>query len=111
MVSKEEYDAAVAQKDAAEKVMRAYWMESAERFNKRLATNPIFTDSELFYSRSARCPCGAGLAYPKGCGASHYWDCSAILKGTEDKTVVHTDQLPFSMYDIKGERDGESTRP
>jgi hypothetical protein len=111
MITKEEYQNAVSNRDAAQEIINNYTKQKLELFEERLKTNPIFKDTELFYSRSSRCPCGAGLAYPKECSPLHYWDCSAILLGKADKHVKHTAQLPFSMYDIKGERENESTRP
>lgn len=112
MVTKEEYENAILQRDSYEDIIREYLEQKRKAFDERLKINPIFNDDELFYSATARCPCGAGLAYPKDCGGFHYWDCSAILKGTQDNNVKHTDQLPFTFYEVKGEseRNG-TTRP
>ena len=110
MITKEQYDSACEVQKQAQEVINQYGRERAEAFELRLKTNPIFTDDELFYSRETLCPCGHGLAYPKNCGAFHYWDCSAILRGIADKNVQHTGQLPFTMYDIRGERGAETTR-
>lgn len=81
------------------------------------------TDSELIYSATARCPCGAGFAYwdaydvKDGGGA---WDCSDILTGRaiqfgQSGAKAHTAMLPFSFYEIKSERQpsagGATTRP
>lgn len=82
----------------------------------------VFTDGELRYAATARCPCGAGLAYPPDAVPEDgpfrywsYWDCSAILKGTADPAVQHTAQLPFAFYEIKCEAQpsarGATTRP
>jgi len=70
----------------------------------------------LLFAATARCPCGAGLAYDQGnAGFNGSWDCSAILMGTADKSVKHTDRLPFMYYDVKSERQpsaqGATTRP
>lgn len=70
----------------------------------------------LVYARSARCPCGAGLAYEKNSGPHGSWDCSAILLGTavpsgKPGSVQHTAVLPFVFYEVKVEREGISTRP
>lgn len=76
----------------------------------------------LVFAATSRCPCGAGLAYDpchddkesplKG---PSYWDCSAILLGTADPKVKHTDKLPFAFYEIKSEGQpsacGRTTRP
>lgn len=110
MVTEEEYEKACNDEQAARAVILQYGRERAEAFEQRLKDSPIFTDEELHYSRSTLCPCGHGLAYPKDCGAFHYWDCSAILKGIADASVQHTGRLPFAFYDVKGERGTETTR-
>jgi len=110
MITKEQVEQARKQRDEAEAVINQYHKERMESFEQRLKDNPIFIDDELFYSRDALCPCGHGLAYPKACGPTHYWDCSAILKWIADKSVQHSEQLPFAFYSIKGERDGQTTR-
>jgi hypothetical protein len=79
------------------------------------------TDDRLVYAATARCPCGAGLAYVPGASAFYgFWDCSAILTGRaipqgQPGAVTHTDQLPFSFYEVKEERQpsaqGATTRP
>jgi hypothetical protein len=75
---------------------------------------------ELTYAATARCPCGAGLAYDDTCvqdpfNGPSYWDCSAILLGTADRDAQHTDRLPFAFYEIKSEGQpsalGATTRP
>lgn len=109
MITKEQYEEAKVQKKASEDIINQYHKEDAERFRKRLEENPIFTDDELIYSAQTLCPCGHGLAYPKGCPMNFYWDCSAILKGIADKTVKHTDKLSFMMYDVKGESERRGT--
>lgn len=79
----------------------------------------------MTFSATARCKCGAGLAYDDTCVAKpfrypSYWDCSAILLGDavpsgQPGAVQHTDRLPFSFYEIKSENQpsarGASTRP
>ena len=109
MVTKTQYDEAVKQQKNAEKIINQYHEEQAASFNERLKNGPAFTDDELIYSAYNLCPCGHGLAYPKGCGAFHYWDCSAILKGEHDKSVEHCAQLPFTTTDIKSENDRRGT--
>lgn len=109
MISEEQYKAASAAKDEAQKTINQFFLEQSQTFEERMKTNPIFTDDELFYSATSRCPCGAGLAYPKKCGPFHYWDCSAILTGTANKAVKHADQLPFAFYDVKGESEYNGT--
>lgn len=68
---------------------------------------------KLTFSLSARCICGAGLAY----GGKHptAWDCSDILTGVaipsgQPGAVQHSDRYPFTFWEIKPERDGISTR-
>jgi hypothetical protein len=101
-ITREQYDSAVAAKTAAEETIREY-------FKQRMRENPIFTADELTYSAGTLCPCGFGLAYPKDCGPGHYWDCSAILTGTENPTATHTGKLPFSFYDVKSESEHRGT--
>jgi len=103
MITKEQYDQAIEQEKKAQEIMRAYYKQQDDAFEKRLVENPIFTDDELAYSATTLCPCGHGLAYPKACGIHYHWDCSAILKGIANRTIEHTSQLPFAYYDIKGE--------
>ena len=75
----------------------------------------IYKEMDLVYAAYNRCPCGAGLAYPRNCGVRHYWDCSAILTGKADVKVEHTAQLPFMFYEVKSEGQpsayGATTRP
>ena len=83
---------------------------------------------KLVYAARVRCPCGAGMAYPKDGDYpdgqpegpmrwphNGYWDCSAILLGTADPAVKHEAKLPFAFYEIKSEDQpsarGETTRP
>lgn len=72
--------------------------------------------NDLTYAATARCPCGAGLAYPSNVNPlDGYWDCSAILLGTavpsgQPGSVTHIAQLPFIFWEIKSERQpGRST--
>ena len=109
MVTEEEYKAACAAKEESQKVINDYHREAREKFEQRMKDNPIFTDDELFYSARSRCTCGHGLAYPKGCGGNHYWQCSAMLKGIADKEVDHSEQFPFIFYSIKGESEHYGT--
>lgn len=78
----------------------------------------------MVYAAYSRCPCGAGLAYdpvardesgPFVGSLAGFWDCSAIILGTADKAVKHTDRLPFAFYEVKSEgqpsANGATTRP
>lgn len=109
MITQEQYEQAIKQKEEAQNTINKYFSEKSEAFKQRLIDNPIFTDEELFYSATSLCPCGHGLAYPKDCSPGHYWDCSAILRGTQDNSVKHTSKLPFAFYDIKGESEHRGT--
>lgn len=81
----------------------------------------IYTDAELRYAASSRCPCGAGLAYPIYPIDIHgAWDCSDILTGRaipsgQEGAVTHTDRLPFAFYEVKSDDQpsahGATTRP
>ncbi len=81
---------------------------------------------KLLYAATARCPCGAGLAYDQdeeGDGVFRgpsAWECSAILMDAAIPSgapgaVQHTDRLPFVFYEIKSEGQpsakGATTRP
>ena len=78
----------------------------SEKREKRLA--------KMTFAATARCPCGAGLAYDETCVQEpfripSYWDCSAVLLGEavpsgQEGSVEHTDLLPFTFYEIKAER-------
>ena len=75
-----------------------------------------FTADELRFAATARCPCGAGMAYAPGAmDIQGSWDCSAILMGTATTDVKHEAELPFMFYSIKSEDQpsakGQTTRP
>lgn len=108
-ITEEEYKLAVKNKAEAEKVINAYHREQAEAFKQRLIDNPIFTDEELLYAAEQLCPCGHGMAYPKGCGTHHHWSCSAKLKGIADPQREHRDNEPFAFCDIKSESEYRGT--
>jgi hypothetical protein len=57
-----------------------------------------FKDTELLYAATARCRCGAGLAYPrehKHAMQLRAWLCSAVLKGEVEE--VATRAIPFGL--------------
>lgn len=73
----------------------------------------------LIYAATARCMCGAGLAYEPG-KSTMQWDCSKILLGEaiprgQEGSVMHDDVYPFVFYEIKSETQpsaqGQTTRP
>ena len=79
---------------------------------------------DLTWAATARCQCGAGLAYNEDCQEpgspmmwpyNGYWDCSAIILGTADRSVRHKARLPFAFYEIKSDNqpsaNGATTRP
>lgn len=109
MVSEDEYQEAVKQHDSSQKVINQYHKEKQQAFKKRMEENPVFTEDELVYSARDLCPCGYGIAYPKDCGPSHYWDCSGILRGIADDKVEHVGKLPFAFYEIKSESQNRGT--
>jgi len=89
--------------------------ERSQIVERRAETGGSFQPEELLYAAASRCPCGAGLAYPKEMGIHGWWDCSAILTRTADGLVEHTAKLPFAFYEIKSEDQpssmGATTRP
>ncbi len=105
-----------------EKQLQEIRKQACEVRQEELRAQPLA--SRLVYAAYNRCPCGAGLAYDpahedktsvfKG-PCSGFWDCSAILLGTADKNVKHTDRLPFAFYEVKAEGQtsayGATTRP
>lgn len=77
-------------------------------------------DSELIYAATARCPCGAGLAYATGIGPHGFWDCSDILTGRaaatgQPESKPHCARYPFAFWSITSESQpsahGATTRP
>lgn len=82
------------------------------------------TEADLTWAATARCPCGAGLAYDESCQSegpmkwpyNGYWDCSDILLDrAKPAPAVHTGTLPFAYYEIKSagqpSANGATTRP
>lgn len=110
MITEEQYQKALEQRDEAEKIINEYDKQKLQEFWIRLNNGIPFTDDELVYSRFDRCNCGYGLAYPKECPTSHYWDCSAILKGIADVKIKHTTKLWFNFYSVPSETITETTR-
>ena len=113
-VSEAQYELAKQMEESAQAVIRLYGKQKQARFDVRYQAfergEQPFTEDELRFSLYQRCDCGYGLAYPKACGAWHHWDCAGILMDKADETYQHTAKLPFALYDIKSERDGETTR-
>lgn len=118
MITEYEYKAAIAQRDASEKLINLYHKQKSDDFKARWERfdkhHEAFNDDELIYSAGARCAkCGAGLAYPKNCDPFHQWTCSAVLKNIG--TDKGHDALPFAFYEVKDEgqpsANGATTRP
>lgn len=108
--------------DALEAEARDLRKRAGELRQAELKARPVA--ARLVYAAYDRCPCGAGMAYdpcredensPFVGSHSGYWDCSAILLGTADKGVKHTDRLPFVFWELKSENqvsaNGATTRP
>jgi len=93
-----------------------YW-RARRRFKRITAAGQYFADDDLVYAATYCCDCGAGLAYPFGCGPRHYWDCSDILTGrsTPGDSKRHSDIRPFEFWEIRSENQpsarGYTTRP
>lgn len=128
MSEKESIKAQIAdiekQKEPLEERLREIYAEEAadieEKIKRCNSNKDAFTADELRFSASARCPCGAGLAYPKNIGAHGAWHCSDILLGRavpsgQEGAKTHDSPLPFAFYEIKSEdqpsANGSTTRP
>lgn len=79
---------------------------------RRFNSNKL-RETDLVYSATARCCCGAGLAYISHChiikGADTAWDCSDILMNRakqkeQEGSMRHSDLYPFAFWDIKSEK-------
>lgn len=115
MITKEQYEKAVKDRESAEKIISEFHEQKRIAFKQRMKENPIFTEDELIFSATIRCKgCGAGLAYPKDCGPGHYWDCSGVLLGKIKNPGKEHEQYPFMYHEIKSEDQpsahGHSTR-
>lgn len=119
LITEEQFQAAAKAKDEAQEVINTYFKQKRECFDERYkrfeARKEFFAEEELLYAARTRCPCGHGLAYPKNCAnPHHHWECSAMLKGVQDNTIMHSERYPFSMYSIKSEdqpsAEGQTTR-
>jgi len=110
-------------KPLEEKLHKIYQQEqtTVEAKLKRCnAGKDKFTTDELIFSATARCECGAGLAYPIGIGIHGCWDCADILLGKaipagQEGSKTHSGSMPFAFYEIKSENQpsayGATTRP
>lgn len=105
--------------------LRLLHIELADARAAQYGDDYVFSDDELRYAATARCKCGAGMAYPKD--ADHFggskskwggaWFCSALLKSEGDwATQSHSAGLPFAFYEVISEdqvarANGKTTRP
>lgn len=123
-MSESRSEALRAEAKELERQANAKYEEARVEFLREQRARPLLDRME--FASTARCPCGAGLAYdPVGASGGYpedggvsagYWDCSAILLGTATPgTSEHTDRLPFAFYSIKAESQpsarGVTTRP
>ena len=122
MITKDQYESAVAAKAAADKTIQEYSCQKIETARHRwqeFRDGVFFKDADLTYSATARCHCGAGLAHPKDCPPHHQWTCAAVLKGEgkelDDELGPKHEAYPFAFYEIKSENQpsayGATTRP
>lgn len=77
-----------------------------------------YTNDEIIYSATARCPCGSGLAYVRDCGAFSSWYCAAALRHdlpNPDPFDGKHHEYPFVEWKILSEEQpsaqGATTRP
>lgn len=97
--------------DRLNEILNEKSFEIEERLKIAMKGKGDFTLDELRFSRTSRCVCGEGIAYPKhSMNGNGYWLCSAILIGLADRTIDHV-RYPFSMYEIKSENETQTTRP
>lgn len=103
MITHEQYEAAVAQKKAAEELISSFHKQKQAAFDERAKNGKPWQDSELLYAAHVLCSCGHGLAYPVGIGMRGEWTCSAVLKGLASPDSAHDGPFPFAFYEIKSE--------
>jgi len=119
-MSEEQLRAAVDAGKEAERELSRRWTLEAEAIDLRVRrvlngdASAAFKPADLRFAAYERCGCGAGFAYPIGCGTKGSWHCSATLRGTASREMVHSAPLPFSLYEIKSEdqpsANGSTTR-
>ena len=74
------------------------------------------TSADLVFAATARCQCGAGLAYQRDKRDPHgSWECSACLLDGATTGVEHDPARPFIFWNVKSEiqpsANGQTTRP
>ncbi len=121
MITKEQYEAAISSRDAAEKTINEYHSCELKNGDDRIVAFETgfapFSEDELRFAAGARCECcGAGLAYPKdiSVGLKGQWYCSLHLQN-KGKPDCKNSQYPFAFYEIKSDDQpsamGHTTRP
>lgn len=108
-----------AKLESLENQLDIIYLEKSKKISERVKSARKglgdFKSEELIFAALSRCPCGAGLAYPKDIGINGAWNCSAILMGIADTKTLHEDALPFAFYEVKSElqpsANGATTRP
>ena len=113
--------------DTLEQQTKALRAEASAVRTAELKAKPVA--DRIVYAARSRCACGAGMAYDPtaedaepvfvdtyaGYWYAGYWDCSAIILGTQDDSLTHTAKLPFAFYNLKSEgqasANGDTTRP
>lgn len=93
----------------AEQELSRRWAREAEAVEARVQrllrgdASAAFKPNDLRFAAYQRCACGAGMAYPTGCGTKGAWYCSAILRGIALREHAHSSPMPFVFYEIKSE--------
>lgn len=90
--------------DRAKEARYAMYKKTEDDIREKCETGHKFNPADLVYAAKARCPCGAGMAYPTGMGPFGFWDCSDILLGKADDLAQHSARLSFICYEIKSEK-------
>jgi len=92
------------------------WGGKYRRWQASRRNSGTYRASDLMWAATARCGCGAGLAYPHNAGMNSAWVCSAVLMGDPNirRDITHG-HYPFVFYEIKSDCQpsarGATTRP
>lgn len=118
-MTEEQLRAVVEAGKQAEQELSRRWTCEADAIEARITrlmngdASAAFKPADLRFTAYDRCSCGAGYAYPIGCGTKGAWYCSAILRGAAP-SKAHRDPFPFAFYEIKSENqpsaNGATTR-
>lgn len=101
---------------AVSKVIRAGQVDPDRLKAEVLDGRAAYSPADLRYAAQARCPCGAGYAYPRHVAPWGAWWCSALLTGErkleDDPIRTHGEPLPFMFWKVKLESpERGTTRP